>query len=99
MQAMIVRRLTEPPPSARAVRANLPESVDQAIRKALAPVAADRFGTMAQFGQALQADGDDVDVGGADRRHAADSCRPRPPTDRADRRHRGAARCRSRPPP
>ena len=54
MQAMMVKRLTEPPPSARTVRPNVPESVDQAIRKALAPVAADRFGTMAQFGQALQ---------------------------------------------
>jgi serine/threonine-protein kinase len=54
-QAMLVRRLTEPAPSARSVRANLPESADQAIRKALSPVVADRFGTMAQFGQALQA--------------------------------------------
>jgi serine/threonine-protein kinase len=56
-QAMLVRRLTEPAPSARSVRANLPESADQAIRKALSPVAADRFGTMAQFGQALEAAG------------------------------------------
>jgi serine/threonine-protein kinase len=54
-QAMLVRRLTEPPPSARSMRANLPESADQAIRKALSPVVADRFGTMAQFGQALEA--------------------------------------------
>jgi eukaryotic-like serine/threonine-protein kinase len=53
-QAMLVRRLTEPAPSARSVRPNLPESADQAIRKALSPVAADRFGTMTQFGQALQ---------------------------------------------
>jgi TolB-like protein/Tfp pilus assembly protein PilF len=55
MQAMIVKRLTEPPPSVRASRGTVPEAVDQAIRKALAPLAADRFGTMAQFGQALQA--------------------------------------------
>jgi serine/threonine-protein kinase len=55
MQAMLVRRLTEPPPSARAVRPNVPEGADQAIRKALSPVAADRFGTMAQLAQALQA--------------------------------------------
>ena len=55
MQAMLVRRLTEPAPSARSVRPNVPESADQAIRKALSPVVADRFGTMAQFGQALQA--------------------------------------------
>jgi eukaryotic-like serine/threonine-protein kinase len=52
-QAMLVRRLTEPAPSVRAVRPNVPESADLAIRKALSPVAADRFGTMAQFGQAL----------------------------------------------
>jgi serine/threonine-protein kinase len=54
---MLVRRLTEPAPSARSVRANLPEGADQAIRKALSPVVADRFGTMAEFGRALQADG------------------------------------------
>jgi eukaryotic-like serine/threonine-protein kinase len=53
-QAMLVRRLTEPPPSVRTTRPNVPESVDQAIRKSLAPVAADRFGTMAQLGQVLQ---------------------------------------------
>src|SRR5690349_929871 len=55
MQAMIVKRLTEPPPSVRAARATVPEAVDQAIRTALAPLAADRFGTMAEFGQALLA--------------------------------------------
>jgi eukaryotic-like serine/threonine-protein kinase len=53
-QAMLVRRLTEPPPSVRTTRPNVPESVDQAIRKGLAPVAADRFGTMAHLGQVLQ---------------------------------------------
>jgi serine/threonine-protein kinase len=58
-QAMLVRRLTEPAPSARSVRANLPEDADQAIRKALSPVAADRFATMAELGRALA---------GADRR-------------------------------
>jgi serine/threonine-protein kinase len=55
MQAMIVKRLTEPPPSVRAARATVAEPVDQAIRKALAPLAADRFATVAQFAQALQA--------------------------------------------
>ena len=53
-QALLVKRLTEPPPSVRATRPNVPESVDQAIRKGLAPVAADRFGTMAQLAQVLQ---------------------------------------------
>jgi serine/threonine-protein kinase len=54
MQALLVKRLTEPAPGVRGVRANVPEAVDTAIRKALAPVPADRHGTMAQFGQALQ---------------------------------------------
>ena len=54
MQALLVKRFTEPAPSVRAVRANVPEAVDAAIRKALAPVAADRQATMAQLGQALQ---------------------------------------------
>src|SRR6478752_2920046 len=53
-QAIIAKRLTEPPPSVRTARPAVPESVDQAIRKALAPVAADRFAGAAQFAQALQ---------------------------------------------
>jgi serine/threonine-protein kinase len=53
MQAMIVKRLTEPPPSVRGPRPAVAEAVDQAIRKALAPLAADRFGTIAQFALAL----------------------------------------------
>src|SRR5499425_868700 len=55
MQSMIVKRLTEPPPSVRGARPAVPEAVDQAIRKALAPLAADRFGSMTLFAQALQA--------------------------------------------
>jgi TolB-like protein/tetratricopeptide (TPR) repeat protein len=53
MQAMIVKRLTEPPPSVRAVRGTVPEAVDQAIRKALAPLPADRFASAAELGRAL----------------------------------------------
>jgi serine/threonine-protein kinase len=53
-QALVMKRLTEPPPSARALRTNVPEAVDQAIRKALSPVAADRFAGMAPFAAALQ---------------------------------------------
>jgi eukaryotic-like serine/threonine-protein kinase len=52
-QAMLARRFTEPAPSARALRPSVPEPVDQAIRKALSAVPADRFSTMAEFGQAL----------------------------------------------
>jgi serine/threonine-protein kinase len=53
-QALMVKRLTEPAPSVRAVRPNLPESVDHAIRRALAPVPADRFATMSELAAALQ---------------------------------------------
>jgi eukaryotic-like serine/threonine-protein kinase len=53
MQAMIVKRLTEPPPSVRAVRGTVPETVDLAIRKALAPLAADRFASVAELARAL----------------------------------------------
>jgi eukaryotic-like serine/threonine-protein kinase len=59
-QAIIVKRLTEPPPSARAARPLVSPGVDEAIRKALAPVPADRFASMAQFAQALH-----VSVSGA----------------------------------
>src|SRR6185437_12685842 len=52
-QAVAAKRLSEPPPSVRAVRPSVPDSVDQAIRKALAPVPADRFATAGQFAQAL----------------------------------------------
>ena len=52
-QAIAAKRLTEPPPSVRTTRPNVLAAVDDAIRRALAPVAADRFATLGQFGQAL----------------------------------------------
>ncbi|MGN6378230.1 MAG: protein kinase domain-containing protein, partial [Gaiellales bacterium] len=64
-QALIVKRLTEAPPSVRSVRPNVPEPVDQAIRRALAPIAADRFASAAQFAQELvQAGGPGTRGGG-----------------------------------
>ncbi|MEZ0333603.1 MAG: protein kinase, partial [Gemmatimonadales bacterium] len=56
-QAMIARRLSEPPPSVRRTRPNVPERVDLAIQRALAPVAADRFATAAELARALQSPG------------------------------------------
>ena len=53
-QAIILKRFTEPVPSVRRGRPSVPEGVDQAIQRALAPIAADRFATAAQFAQALQ---------------------------------------------
>jgi eukaryotic-like serine/threonine-protein kinase len=52
-QALMVKRLSEPPPSIRAVRPNVSEGIDLAIRKALAPVPADRYPTIAEFARAL----------------------------------------------
>jgi serine/threonine-protein kinase len=56
-QAIIAKRFTEPPPSLRAVRPGLPAGLDEAIRKALAPSAADRFSSVAEFGKAMTAEG------------------------------------------
>ncbi|MGH7630125.1 MAG: serine/threonine-protein kinase, partial [Gemmatimonadales bacterium] len=53
-QQIIVKRFTDPVPSARAVRPSVPEPMDRAIQKALAPVPADRFASAAQFAAALQ---------------------------------------------
>jgi serine/threonine-protein kinase len=53
-QAIIMKRFSEPVPSVRKVRPNVPEGVDQAIQRALAPIAADRFATAAEFARALQ---------------------------------------------
>ena len=53
-QAIIAKRLTDPVPSVRRVRPNVPEAIDQAIQRALAPVAADRFANAGDFARALQ---------------------------------------------
>jgi eukaryotic-like serine/threonine-protein kinase len=53
-QAIIMKRFTEPVPSVRRGRPSVPEGVDHAIQRALAPVPADRFATAAEFGRALQ---------------------------------------------
>jgi serine/threonine-protein kinase len=52
-QAIIAKRLSGAAPSIRVVRPAVPRMLDQALRKALAPVPADRFGTMAEFHAAL----------------------------------------------
>ena len=51
-QAVVARRLTEPPPSLRAVR-DLPEALERAIYKALARSPADRFATGRDFVRAI----------------------------------------------
>src|SRR6266849_1528769 len=52
-QAIILKRFTEAVPSVRRGRPSVPEGVDQAIQRALAPVPADRFATAAEFARAL----------------------------------------------
>ena len=52
-QAIAARRRTGPPPSVRTVRPSAPSGVDDAIRRALAPVPADRYASTGQFTHAL----------------------------------------------
>ncbi|MGH7628189.1 MAG: protein kinase domain-containing protein [Gemmatimonadales bacterium] len=52
-QQIIVKRFTDPVPSVRRARPIVPETVDQAIQRALAPIPADRFATPGLFAQAL----------------------------------------------
>ena len=54
VQAMLLKRLTDPVPSVRRVRPSVTEPLDYAVQKALAPVLADRYATAGQFAQALQ---------------------------------------------
>jgi eukaryotic-like serine/threonine-protein kinase len=52
-QAILARRFTGEIPRVRQVRPSVPERVEQALDKALAPVPADRFSSAAEFGRAL----------------------------------------------
>ena len=53
-QVILMRRFTDPVPSVRKIRGNVPEGVDQAIQRALAQVPGDRFPTAAAFADALE---------------------------------------------
>ncbi|HEY7635325.1 MAG TPA: serine/threonine-protein kinase, partial [Gemmatimonadales bacterium] len=52
-QAVIAKRFAQPAPSVLIVRPSVPRMVDEAIRKAMAPVPADRFPSVARFAEAL----------------------------------------------
>ena len=54
-QAIIAKRFSDPVPSVRRIRPAAPERLEQALNRALAPVAADRFATAADFRRALAA--------------------------------------------
>jgi serine/threonine-protein kinase len=52
-QAVIAKRFAGPAPRVRTARPSVPESVDQAVARALEPTPADRFATAADFAKAL----------------------------------------------
>jgi eukaryotic-like serine/threonine-protein kinase len=54
-QAVIAKRFAHAAPSVLIVRPTMPRTMDEALRKAMATVPADRFATAAQFAQALEA--------------------------------------------
>jgi len=56
-QSILVRILTEEPPRVSAVRKSVPPHVSAAIAKGLEKLPADRFGSAAEFGQALRDEG------------------------------------------
>ena len=53
-QALFAKHIREPVPAVRSVRADVPESVESALFKALAKAPNDRFASAAQFAAALQ---------------------------------------------
>jgi serine/threonine protein kinase/Flp pilus assembly protein TadD len=52
-QTVIAKRLSGEVPQLRHARPSVPETVEQAVTRALAPVAADRFASAAEFARAL----------------------------------------------
>ena len=52
-RAVMTKRLTDPIPSARRLRRSIPEFLDRAVMRGLAPAPADRFPTAGAFAQAL----------------------------------------------
>jgi TolB-like protein len=54
VQAILMKRLSEPVPRVRSGRPSVPDAVDLVISRSLAIVPADRYPTAAQFAQALE---------------------------------------------
>ncbi|MGH7583224.1 MAG: protein kinase domain-containing protein [Gemmatimonadales bacterium] len=54
-QALIAKRLVDPVPSVRRIRATVPTAVDRALLRALATAPADRFDSISAFAEALVA--------------------------------------------
>ncbi len=55
LQAIVTKALTEPPPSVRALRPEIPRAVDAAIQRALAKQPEDRFQSAGEFYEACAA--------------------------------------------
>lgn len=55
MATLLAKRLREPVPSIKRLREDVPDSVDAALQRALAPVPADRFATVTEFAESLTA--------------------------------------------
>ena len=53
-QAVIARMMSSPAPSVRRIRASVPEAVDLAVQRALAPVPADRWASPGEFAKATR---------------------------------------------
>ena len=83
-QAIVAKMMAGEPPSVRRVRPSVREPIDAAIRRALAPVPADRFPTALEFAKALEA----AEHTGETAAPAAAPPRPPPPlaTPRTPRR-------------
>jgi len=54
VRAILAKHLSEPAPPVRRARPTVTEPLERAVSKALAPLAADRFQTAAEFAQALE---------------------------------------------
>ncbi len=51
--ALVIKIVSEPPPSLLSLRTDIPASLDQVVQKAMAKEPADRFGSMEEFADAL----------------------------------------------
>ncbi len=57
VRSILIRQLRDPPPRVRGLRPELPDHLDEVLARALAPAPDDRFGTAAEFTQALRQSG------------------------------------------
>src|SRR3954454_22740551 len=84
--AVAMRHINEPPPSVRAVRADVSPRLDAAVRRAMAKNPADRFQTMAELAEELEACLAEVADGGVTLRNARVRVRRRAAPQRRGRR-------------